>query len=365
MARPRPLATGYARVVRPALFSAYGGDAERVHEATLRVIAGVGRLPPLRAGLAALCARHRTAVTVAGIELPGVVGLAAGMDKDGVALRTWAALGFSHVELGTVTAHAQPGNSRPRVFRLPRSRALINRMGFNNAGAAALAGRLAAAGVVRGNRALGIPVGVSIGKTKSTPLDGAAEDYLTSLRLLAPYADYLAVNVSSPNTPGLRSLQDADTLAQLVGVLVVEARRIAAHGPGLPILVKLAPDLTETALEQALEVCETAGAAGLVATNTTLSRELVHPDEQDRATETGGLSGAPLTERARAVVTFLAKRTELPIIAVGGIMTPDDGQAMLDAGARLLQVYTGFVYAGPALVTALNRLVPGSETEVP
>ena len=178
---------------------------------------------------------------MAGIEFPGVVGLAAGMDKNGVALRAWGALGFGHVELGTVTAHAQPGNERPRVFRLPRSRALINRMGFNNAGAAALAGRLDAAGVARGNRALGIPVGVSIGKTKTTPLAEAAEDYLTSLRLLAPYADYLAVNVSSPNTPGLRSLQDADTLAELVAALVGEARRIAAHGPGLPILVKLAP----------------------------------------------------------------------------------------------------------------------------
>ena len=299
----------------------YGGDAERAHEATLRAIAGVGG--SARPGpAAALWARHHTPVTLAGIEFPGVVGLAAGMDKNGVALRAWGALGFGHVELGTVTAHAQPGNERPRVFRLPQSRALINRMGFNNAGAAALAGRLAAAGVARGNRALGIPVGVSIGKTKTTPLAAAAEDYLTSLRLLAPYADYLAVNVSSPNTPGLRSLQDADTLADLVAVLVTEARRIAAYGPGLPILVKLAPDLTEDALEQALEVSEAAGAAGLVATNTTLARELVHPDEQDRATEAGGLSGAPLTDRARAVVTFLAKRTELPIIAVGGIMSP-------------------------------------------
>jgi dihydroorotate dehydrogenase len=280
------------------------------------------------------------------------------MDKNGVAVRAWGALGFGHVELGTVTAQAQPGNERPRVFRLPRSRALINRMGFNNAGATALADRLAAAGVARGNRAVGIPVGVSIGKTKTTPLATAAEDYLTSLRLLAARADYIAVNVSSPNTPGLRSLQDADTLTDLVAALVAEARRIAAPGPGVPIMVKLAPDLTEDALEQALEVSEAAGAAGLVATNTTLARELVHPDELDMATEAGGLSGAPLTERARAVVTFLAKRTELPIIAVGGIMTRDDGQAMLDAGARLLQVYTGFVYAGPALVTELNRLVP-------
>ena len=310
-----------------------------MHESTLRVLGPAGAVAPARRAAAALWARHRNPVTMAGIEFPGLVGLAAGMDKDGVALRAWATLGFGHVELGTVTAHAQPGNDRPRVFRLPQSRALINRMGFNNAGAAALADRLAAAGVVRGNRALGIPVGVSIGKTKATPLAAAAEDYLTSLRLLAPYADYLAVNVSSPNTPGLRSLQDADTLAELVGALVAEARRIAAHGPGLPILVKLAPDLTEDALEQALEVSEAAGAAGLVATNTTLAREMVHPDEQDRATEAGGLSGAPLTDRARAVVTFLAKRTELPIIAVGGIMTrgrrPGDARRRGPAAAGL------------------------------
>jgi dihydroorotate dehydrogenase len=349
---------GYRRVVRPLLFRAFGGDAERAHETTLRVMSLLCRVPPARTAAASLWARHRSPVTMAGIDFPGLVGLAAGMDKNGVAVRAWGAIGFGHVELGTVTAHAQPGNERPRVFRLPRSRALINRMGFNNAGAAALADRLAAAGVARGNRAVGIPVGVSIGKTKTTPLAEAAEDYLTSLRLLARYADYLAVNVSSPNTPGLRSLQEADTLAELIGALVAEARRVATPGPGVPIMVKLAPDLTEDALEQALEVSEAAGAAGLVATNTTLARELIHPDEQARASETGGLSGAPLTDRARAVVTFLAKRTELPIIAVGGIMTPDDGQAMLDAGARLLQVYTGFVYAGPALVTELNRLVP-------
>jgi dihydroorotate dehydrogenase len=349
---------GYRRVLRPLLFAAYGGDAERVHDATLGVLGRLGGIRPARTAMAAVCGDPGPPVTVAGIDFPGVVGLAAGMDKDGIALRAWAALGFGHVELGTVTAHAQPGNEQPRLFRLPRSRALINRMGFNNAGAAALADQLAVAGVARGNRAVGIPVGVSIGKTKTTPLAEAAEDYLASLRLLAPHADYLAVNVSSPNTPGLRSLQDADTLTELVSALVAEARGMAAPDHAVPILVKLAPDLTEEALEQALEVCEAAGAAGLVATNTTLAREHLHPDDQPRAVEVGGLSGAPLTERARAVVTFLAKRTELPIIAVGGIMSRDDGQAMLDAGARLLQVYTGFVYAGPGLVSELNRLVP-------
>jgi dihydroorotate dehydrogenase len=294
---------------------------------------------------------------VAGIEFPGLVGLAAGMDKNGVAVRSWGALGFGHVELGTVTAYAQPGNDRPRLFRLPQSRALVNRMGFNNRGAAALAVRLRAAGVARGNRAVGIPVGVSIGKTKMTPLAEATRDYLTSFRLLAPYADYLAVNVSSPNTPGLRSLQDADTLAELLAALVAEARTLAGAEPPVPILVKLAPDLTEDALEHALEVAERAGAAGLIATNTTLGRDGLHPDEQDRGREAGGLSA-----RARAVVAFLAARTALPVIGVGGILTRDDGQAMLDAGARLLQVYTGYVYGGPGLVADLNRLVPRRPT---
>jgi dihydroorotate dehydrogenase len=352
----------YGRAVRPLLFSAYGGDAERVHEATLRAIAAAGRLPPVRAGLAALATRHRTPVTVAGIEFPGLVGLAAGMDKNGVAVRSWGALGFGHVELGTVTAYAQPGNDRPRLYRLPQSRALVNRMGFNNQGAAALAVRLRAAGVSRGNRAVGVPVGVSIGKTKMTPLAEATRDYLTSLRLLAPYADYVAVNVSSPNTPRLRSLQDADALADLLGALVAEARDLAGAEPALPILVKLAPDLTENALEQALDVAVRAGVAGLIATNTTLSRDGVHPDERDRGQQAGGLSGAPLTERARAVVAFLSARTSLPVIGVGGIMTRDDGQAMLDAGARLLQVYTGYVYGGPGLVADLNRLVPRRRT---
>ena len=342
----------YARLVRPLLFAGYGGDPERVHDATLRAIAAAGRVPPVRAALAAFCARHRTPVTVAGIEFPGLVGLAAGMDKNGTAVRAWGALGFGHVELGTVTAYAQPGNPAPRMFRLPQSRALVNRMGFNNGGAAALAVRLGAAGVARGNRAVGIPVGVSIGKTKTTPLAEATADYLASLRLLAPYADYVAVNVSSPNTPGLRSLQDAATLAELVSALVAEA------GPGLPVFVKLAPDLSEDALEQALDVSVRAGAAGLVATNTTLGRDGLHADERERGAEAGGLSGAPLAARARAAVGFLAARTDLPVIGVGGILSRDDGQAMLDAGARLLQVYTGYVYGGPGLISQLNRLEP-------
>jgi dihydroorotate dehydrogenase len=291
-----------------------------------------------------------------------MVGLAAGMDKDGVGTKSWGSLGFGYVELGTVTAQPQSGNDKPRLFRLPGSRAIINRMGFNNRGAPALADRLAAIGVSRGNLAVGIPIGISIGKTKSVPLAEVGDDYLASLRAVARYADYVAINVSSPNTPGLRSLQDARTLAELISALVNEAWQLAAGGPPVPIFVKVAPDLTMAALEEVVQVSTEAGAEGLIATNTTLSRDGISAD-QPLAAEAGGLSGAPLTQRAREVVRFLAERTTLPIIGVGGIMSRDDGQAMLDAGASLLQIYTGFIYSGPALVDDLNRLTASKAVE--
>jgi dihydroorotate dehydrogenase len=335
----------YRGLVRPLLFRTYSGDAERIHERTLTAISRIGESRLALAPLAGWFARHRKPTTVAGIQFPGLVGLAAGMDKDGMCIKTWGSLGFGFVELGTVTAQPQPGNGRPRLFRLPESRAIVNRMGFNNRGAQALADRLTATGVSRGNLAVGIPIGISIGKTKNVPLTEATEDYLISLRTVAPYADYLAINVSSPNTPGLRSLQDREILGELIKALVTEAWQLAAGGLPVPIFVKVAPDLTEAALEDVVQVCSEGGAEGLIATNTTLVRD-------------GGLSGAPLTTRAREVVRFLAAQTSLPIIGVGGIMSRDDGQAMLDAGASLLQIYTGYIYAGPALVDNLNRLEP-------
>ena len=346
---------GYRRLVRPVLFRAGGGDPERVHEATLSLINKLGERPTARAVVSRVLARHRSPVTVAGVDFPGQVGVAAGLDKNGLGVKTWGALGFGFAELGTVTASAQPGNPSPRLFRLPGQQAIINRMGFNNSGAQALADRLTAAGVVRGNGAVGIPLGISLGKTKTTPLAEATTDYLRSFRVLARYADYVAVNVSSPNTPGLRSLQDAAALRELVQTLVAEADRMPGAVPGVPIFVKLAPDLSEDALEESLAVCTEAGAAGLIATNTTLAREGLTATDL-RHHEVGGLSGAPLARRARAVVAFLAGRTTLPVMGVGGILTRDDGHAMLDAGAVLLQVYSGYIYRGPALVTELNRL---------
>jgi dihydroorotate dehydrogenase len=358
-ARTRALDLAYRRALRPALFASYGGDAERVHELTLSAIERLGQSPRALRSVAALAGGPRYPVTVAGIDFPGVVGVAAGLDKNGRGVKAWSALGFGHAELGTVTAAAQPGNPQPRLFRLRDSRAIINRMGFNNAGAAALADRLERAGVRRGNSAVGMPVGVSIGKTKTTPLAEATEDYLTSFRLLAPYADYLAVNVSSPNTPGLRSLQDRASLHELVVELVAEARLLA--GPGgvaVPVFVKIAPDLTEAALDEVLDVCTDAGVQGLVATNTTLARDGVSPVDVGRADQPGGLSGAPLAARARQVVRHLTRASALPVIGVGGILTRDDASAMLDAGASLLQLYTGYIYGGPALVRQINQLDP-------
>nr|WP_269778683.1 quinone-dependent dihydroorotate dehydrogenase [Microlunatus antarcticus] len=341
--------------MRPVMFRAYAGDPERVHHTTLRSLEVLERRPAALAALRLLTRGPRRPVEAFGLTFPGVVGLAAGMDKDGVAPHAWAALGFSHVELGTVTASAQPGNPRPRLFRLPASGGLVNRMGFNNAGAPALAARLEAAGVRRGAAAPGIPVGVSLGKTKTTALADAAQDYLTSFAAVAPHADYVAVNVSSPNTPGLRTLQEAGVLRDLVAALVAAARVQDPVRP-VPVLVKVAPDLSFDALEDVLGVCLESGAAGLVATNTTLTREGLADSDRWRASEAGGLSGSPLTARAREVVAFLAGRTELPVIGVGGLRTADDARALLDAGSRLLQVYTGFVYRGPALLREIEEV---------
>jgi dihydroorotate dehydrogenase len=361
MGLPAPLLhTGYSRLVRPALFRSFKGDPEAVHEWMIHTLAGVGSTAPARAAARLVAGSNGRATTVAGIRFGSRVGLAAGLDKDATAVLAWVGLGFGFAELGTVTGRAQPGNDRPRMFRLRDSKALINRMGFNNPGASAVAATLATRNVYRGNLAAGIPIGISIGKTKLVELEDAVEDYLTSLRLLAPHADYVAVNVSSPNTPGLRSLQDAGALGDLLTALVAEAATVPELDEGpLPIFVKVAPDLSDGQLDEVLATCESCGAAGLIATNTTLARDGLAASDAARAAEAGGLSGAPLTVRARQVVARLASRTSLPIIGSGGIMTRADATAMFDAGAELVQLYTGFIYGGPGLAAAINAIDTG------
>jgi dihydroorotate dehydrogenase len=450
----------YRRLARPVLFRVGRGDAETVHRRTLRALSWISRSGRALAALSALHRAHPSPRTVFGVDFPSAVGLAAGMDKDGVALRAWPALGFGFVEVGTVTAHAQLGNPRPRLFRLTESESIINRMGFNNAGAAELAATLRAVGDI------GVPLGISLGKSKVTPVESAIGDYLTSLRAVHQHADYIAVNVSSPNTPGLRQLQDRQPLDELLGALTAEAgslawsrhraspygespsghspdrdpghrgpRRGAPHrggshiagshsagsrgggshlagssGPGskgvgsqaagsqgvgshnagshnagshnagsprvgshragpaaggsqlseavpVPVLVKIAPDLTDRAIGELLEVCADRDVAGVIATNTTLDRRGVTAAETALAAEVGGLSGRPLARRALDVVRFVTAHSDLPVIGVGGISSAQDGLAMLDAGASLLQLYTGLVFSGPPLLTELNRAI--------
>jgi dihydroorotate dehydrogenase len=339
----------YTSLVRPLLFALSRRDPETIHEATLHALHRIGVTPPL---LALLRLRYRFQHeslnrVVAGIPFPNPIGLAAGMDKNGIALPAWEALGFGSVEVGTVTALAQPGNPRPRLFRLPSDQALINRMGFNNHGAAALAEQLSR------TPPLGIPLGISLGKSKVTPLEQAAEDYCTSLEQLYRYGSYFAINVSSPNTPGLRGLQEKAQLDELLGALRQKQRQLSGQQKVKPLFVKVAPDLSDEALDDVLQVCADHQIDGLIATNTTIAR----PNLRTNIDEQGGLSGKPLAARSQEVVRLISRRTngQLPIIGVGGIFTADDAQRMLDAGAALLQVYTGFVYSGPSLPSTLNR----------
>ncbi|WP_166677852.1 quinone-dependent dihydroorotate dehydrogenase [Amycolatopsis arida] len=342
----------FDKLVRPTLYRLNGGDPEAVHERTVRALGRLAEVPPALAMLERRY-RHDDPVTVFGVRFANRVGLAAGMDKDGRALHAWPALGFGFVEVGTVTRLAQPGNPKPRLFVLPGSDAVINRMGFNNAGADALAERLATGGKPP------VPLGVSIGKSKVVPLDEAVADYQAALRALHPYADYVAINVSSPNTAGLRALQDREALSDLLTELRATSRTLAerAGREPVPLLVKVAPDLTAEALAELLEVCLDHGVAGVIATNTTLAREGLDGTEAHLGKEVGGLSGRPLAARAREVVRFVHEQTggALPIIGVGGILGPHDAELMLDAGASLVQLYTGFALYGPGLVRHITR----------
>lgn len=325
-------------LVREVLFRF---DAERVHAATLQLLRFVGWFPPAARIVRALFEVNdpRLAVEVFGVRFKNPVGLAAGYDKDGIAIRGLSCLGFGHIEVGTVTLRAQAGNPRPRVHRVPEARALINSMGFPNAGVDALR---VPRGVTR--------IGINIGKNKDTPLQDAAQEYCTLVERVHPFADYIALNVSSPNTPGLRALQARTHIEVLLRAVIATRDRLT---PRVPLLVKISPDLTDAELDDLLDVLMTCGVDGVIATNTTVERAAV----PRYANVSGGLSGAPLRARATAVIRHIAARTRgaLPIIGVGGIASAEDALEKLEAGASLVQVYTGLVYEGPALIRDINR----------
>lgn len=286
-----------------------------------------------------------------GLTFSNPVGLAAGFDKDGIALQALAALGFGFIEAGTVTYHPQPGNQRPRLFRLPADKALINRAGFNNKGAAALVKQ------VTGKHPACV-LGVSIGKSKIAPVEEAVEDYLRCFEVIYPVADYVAINVSSPNTPGLRELQQANQLATLLLALQRRNRELAGERDQLPLLVKLSPDLLDADLEPIIDVIKSTGVAGVIATNTTISRGgLRTPTAKVNACGEGGLSGEPLRARSNQIIAHLYRLSGgvIPIIGVGGIFSAADAWEKICAGASLIQLYTGFIYQGPHIANEINE----------
>ena len=331
----------YERLVRPLLFAL---SPEAAHDTAIRNLRAASNWPAALRQLERFKPTPKP-TTAFGLTFPNPIGLAAGFDKNGVAMPAWAALGFGFVEIGTVTAKPQPGNPKPRIFRYPEQEALINRLGFNNDGADVVSARLGA--LRESGRWPAIPVGVNLGKSKVTPLEGAVDDYLYSFRLLAPLADYVVLNVSSPNTPGLRSLQEHDALKQLLGAVRSENERVRK-----PVLLKIAPDLSLADLEQIIATCEQNGAAGIIATNTTLDHSAI-PKSLD---QTGGLSGRPLRGKSTEFIRAIRAQSQLPIIASGGISDASSAREKLAAGAQLIQVYTGYVYRGPGL---LREIVEG------
>ena len=351
---------------RPLLFKL---DPETAHQLTLQLIR-LGDIQPIGFCLRRIFAAPRKPVEAFGLSFPNPVGLAAGYDKDGVAWRGLSTLGFGHIEVGTVTPLPQPGNPRPRIFRMVEDEAVINRMGFPGKGAEAMvmslrrSTRRTKINLLTGARSTpiayrpaGVILGVNIGKNKQTPNEEAVFDYLALLQNFAPLADYLAINVSSPNTEGLRRLQGRAALESLLTQIDTQRKmeqvKLEKH---LPLLVKLAPDLAEAELEQALEAILRTGMDGVIVTNTTLARPALRSDHRQ---ESGGLSGGPLRSLSETVLASTLKKLDgrIPVVSVGGIMSPEDAKRRLELGAALVQVYTGMIYAGPGLIQKIIRAV--------
>lgn len=347
----------YKNLIRPALFA---HDPETIHHRTLKLLGFSGRHAALTGAMNALFGSPELPVELFGLRFPNPVGLAAGMDKEADAVPSWAALGMGFCELGAVTWQAQPGNPKPRIFRAPPVEGIINRMGFNNSGAQALAQRLdqwRASG-----RWPAHPVGINLGKTKITPLEAAPEDYANSFRVLRSRADFFVVNVSSPNTPNLRQLQDRAALNDIFAALQETNRPASTTDHPRPILLKVAPDLSFEALDEILELAGPREIAGIIATNTMISRPDTDDPELKRIfAEAGGLSGRPLAARSTEVIRHIHKQTRgaLPIIGSGGIFTAEDAWEKVAAGASLVQIYTSMIYEGPgaakAIVCGLKR----------
>jgi len=339
-------------IIRSTLFQTSARDPESAHYWVMKRLAFASRHRALLKIIEVASAYKSSSLerTVFGVHFPNPVGLAGGFDKNGLALPALAALGFGFLEAGTITRYRQAGNDRPRIFRLAEDDAIINRMGFPNDGADEIAERLSRFAKPA------IPVGWGIGKSKVTPQEEAIEDYLYSLRKLYDCADFFTVNVSSPNTPGLRKLQEKEPLDQLLRAIVQEAEVLArqtGRDTAKPVLVKISPDLTEGQVDDVIEVCLNCNVSGIIATNTTLSRKGLHKN----TTETGGLSGRPLYPCSLAIVRYLCRKLDgkISVIGVGGIFGPDDAQRMFDAGASLIQIYTSFIYEGPGIIKQINK----------
>lgn len=340
----------YKTLAKPVLFQM---DPEHAHHFTIHNLMRASKVPgglAMLRGMYGVNRRPELTQKLWNLEFHNPVGLAAGLDKDAQAVEGFSAMGFGFMEVGTVTPVAQPGNELPRLFRLPEDLALINRMGFNNVGADQMAVNLSRL------KARKVPVAVNIGKNKNTPNEQAEEDYRTCIRKLHDYADFFVVNISSPNTPGLRSLQFGDDLKRLLAAVMeeLEVKRRKDKGPSVPVLVKIAPDMTQEELEMTVSTIAGSGVSGIIATNTTLSREgLKHAN----AKETGGLSGRPLTARSTEVIRTVHRLTrgQLPIIGSGGVFTAEDAYDKIKAGASLVEVYTALIYEGPGLVKQLNN----------
>ncbi len=334
------------KLVRSLLFQL---EPETAHALTLQLVR-MGAVQPVRSLLQRMYAAPARPVQAFGLTFKNPVGLAAGYDKDGLAVRGLSALGFGHIEVGTVTLRPQPGTPRPRVFRLVEDQAVINRMGFPGRGADVVVRRLSSL-----RRPPSVVIGLNLGKNKDTPLEEASRDYLSLLRMFTALVDYLTINISSPNTVGLRRLQGRELLEQLLGAIATEREQIQlGRGGYCPVLVKLAPDLTNEELGDAIGVILDQGMDGIIATNTTLAREGL---QSTLRAQTGGLSGNPLRARSEEMLQKIVRRVngQVPVISVGGIMTPEDAKRRLEMGAALVQVYTGLVYHGPGLVREIVK----------